>query len=338
MIGLYIWSNIGFFILNEFYKNKKVKGIIRIIHYFILIFFSFKNINLNLILITILMVEKIKITVWGCSSIGIVLILTSTLINNNIDIIFYLYSCLAYIFIYQVISGYLEKISLIEILEQKGRNELFKLQNKSERNIEKSKQNIKLARLEERNELGRKMHDKIGHIIAGSLLRLEASKIIMIKDKLKGESMIDEVIENLRNGMADIREIIHKITPLKEEIGINRIRSIFLKKLNNTGINFDVSFDGDLSIISYEVWSMAENFIVEMSTNSIKYSGGNKMNFHIDVMNKIIKIQFKDNGIGGEKIIKGYGLSKIEEEVISIGGKFIVDGKNGFNAVILINK
>ncbi|MGL4761805.1 MAG: sensor histidine kinase [Sarcina sp.] len=338
LLALYIWINIGFFIFNEFCKSEKYKKFCEVVQIILLILFSIKGIKLSLITIVMIFVTKIKFDIWGgLLSLGF-LIITSMIIESNTEVLFYLYLSILYMFMYYCNTNLFDRIIKLEKLEDKGRNELIKLKDKSEKSLEKSKQNIKLARLEERNELGRKMHDRIGHIIAGSLLRLEAAKIVMGIDKVKGEVMIDEVTDNLRSGMEDIRDIVHKTTPLKEEIGINRIRNLLIEKLNHSGIDFEVSFSGDLSVIEYSLWNTIEEFVVEMSTNSIKYSRCSKMNFHIDIMNKIIKIQFKDDGVGGDKVVKGYGLSKIEEEVISIGGRFIIDGKNGFNAVILINK
>jgi len=44
----------------------------------------------------------------------------------------------------------------------------------------------------------------------------------------------------------------------------------------------------------------------------------------------------KDNGIGFHKINKGMGLSGLEEKVVEKKGKFILDGGNGFSAIILL--
>ena len=61
------------------------------------------------------------------------------------------------------------------------------------------------ARLEERNEISTRLHDKIGHTISGTLLQLEATKIILDMNPKKAPSMLDICINNLREGMDDIR-------------------------------------------------------------------------------------------------------------------------------------
>ena len=47
-------------------------------------------------------------------------------------------------------------------------------------------------------------------------------------------------------------------------------------------------------------------------------------------------MEIKDNGIGSQKIIKGMGLSNLEERVAESKGTVILDGSNGFSVIILI--
>lgn len=51
---------------------------------------------------------------------------------------------------------------------------------------------------------------------------------------------------------------------------------------------------------------------------------------------KVILMEIKDNGIGSQKIIKGMGLSNLEERVAESKGTVILDGSNGFSVIILI--
>lgn len=120
-------------------------------------------------------------------------------------------------------------------------------------------------------------------------------------------------------------------------MGINRIKKVLTDKLSGSKINLEFSFTGDMYEISYDYWNKIEQFAMELSTNSIKYSRCEKIYFKIDVLNKMIKFQFKDDGIGTEKFEKGYGISKIEEDLANCG-KLIIDTSQGFDVIILFNK
>ncbi|MCR6514099.1 histidine kinase [Clostridium sp. LY3-2] len=199
------------------------------------------------------------------------------------------------------------------------------------------RQKLYNAKLKERNNLSRKVHDEVGHVIAGSLMRLEAAKVILDEDSLKGRELLDEVTESLRLGMDDIRNTIHMISPNKEEIGVNRVKDLLNEKFNDTNIDVSFIYNSKLEKISLAKWEIIYDSIKELSTNAIKYSKCNKVNVKIEVLNKIVKFMFKDDGFGTSIIKKGYGLSKIEERVLNEGGKLILDGSFGFSAIIIFN-
>jgi signal transduction histidine kinase len=54
------------------------------------------------------------------------------------------------------------------------------------------------------------------------------------------------------------------------------------------------------------------------------------------VLNKLIRVEVKDNGSGADKIKKGLGIIGMEERAASIHGKVIIDGTNGFSVTTLL--
>lgn len=196
-------------------------------------------------------------------------------------------------------------------------------------------QNAHMIKLEERNILSKRLHDKVGHTISGSILQLEAVNLIMDKDIKKSKQMIRNVIEVLRDGMNDIRITLRESKPCSEEFGLNKVKSILNEKLNNTDISYYMEHKGDLDKINVIQWGLIEDAIREGSTNTIKYSKGNKIIIKIEVFNKLIRCEIKDNGEGCNSFTKGIGLSGIEEEVIKQKGKLIIDSKDGFTLTLL---
>ena len=63
-------------------------------------------------------------------------------------------------------------------LEEKNYKLLINLNNQ----IEYKNQIIYTSQLQERNNIAQEIHDKLGHSISGSLMQLEAAKLIMDKD------------------------------------------------------------------------------------------------------------------------------------------------------------
>ena len=240
---------------------------------------------------------------------------------------------LVFILIYE---NQAKKIKKLDDMQEEQRKLIYNLQKKivEERDIQE--QVLYTARLEERNNISSRLHDKIGHTISGTLLQLEASKFILENDKEKGFSMLDSCIENLRKGMDEIRMTLRSIKPAKEELGINRIRKILDEKIKGTKIKGKVNYIGNLDKISSSLWMIFVHSITELTTNSIKYSDGDLIEIKIEILNKFIKLEVKDNGIGCEKIKKGIGLRNIEESVSNLNGKLIINNEDGFDVIILI--
>jgi hypothetical protein len=155
-------------------------------------------------------------------------------------------------------------------------------------------------------------------ILEGSELRDSVYVYILVifnKDEKKTKESLDLAIKNLRVGMDDIRMTLKSIRPQQEELGINRIKLILEEKTKNTKYNFKIKYNGDLESISVMVWILFIEAVKEISTNSIKYSKGDLIEVKLEVLNAIIKLEVKDNGVGEKNIKKGMGLSNLEDKV-----------------------
>lgn len=295
-----------------------------------------KYINIAILMLSILIVElfikDIKNIYLGIfvSNIPLLFLLKDSDLKNAVII---LVNMLAFIVIYELQA---KKIKKLDEIQEDQRKLIYNLQKKMAQEMDIQEQILYTARLEERNNISSRLHDKIGHTISGTLLQLEASKFILDKDKDKGFSMLESCIENLRKGMDEIRMTLRNIKPAEEELGINRIRRILDEKIKGTKINGKVTYAGNLDKISASLWMVFMHIITELTTNSIKYSGGNLIEIKIEILNKFIKLEVKDNGLGCEKVKKGIGLRNIEESISNLKGKMIINNEDGFDVIILI--
>ncbi|MDC0801671.1 hypothetical protein POG14_05695 [Clostridium paraputrificum] len=56
------------------------------------------------------------------------------------------------------------------------------------------------------------------------------------------------------------------------------------------------------------------------------------------MLNKYIKVEVSDDGIGSKKIIKGMGLQALEERMLNLQGNLILDGSRGFTAIMIFKE
>ncbi len=302
------------------------------------VIFYFLGIEVSSTLITLLLIEIFADKIELLVSLSIISIVFVALFYKKSFIEFYIYTTALSIFFTRILSIYNRKVRVLEGNIDEKIKEIHILKQRIQNESDFYKQSIYSVKLEERNEISRRMHDNVGHVIAASLMRLEAAQIILDTDIDKGREMIKETTDNLRKGMDDIRKTIHEITPRSEDVGINKIKLLLEEKLKCSKIKCSVMHSGNIDKVTIVEWAVIYEGVKELSTNSIKYSNCDKITVNIDILDKLLKVTFKDNGVGKEKIIKGYGLTKLEEEILKQRGNLIIDGSDGFTAVMIFYK
>lgn len=193
-----------------------------------------------------------------------------------------------------------------------------------------------LSQLEERNKIAQTIHDMIGHVISGSLIQLEAARLLMNRDPVKAKSVIEKVIAILCDGMANLRITLKNIKPAPEQLGVNRVKHILKEFEQNSQIKTALTYRGNLERISQVQWRILYENISEALTNVIKHAQATRVTVNIQVLNRCLKAEIKDNGCGAGSIKKGIGISGMEERSGNAGGNVIVDGSKGFSIITLL--
>jgi signal transduction histidine kinase len=193
-----------------------------------------------------------------------------------------------------------------------------------------------LSQLEERNSLAQSIHDKVGHTLAGSLIQLEAASMIMENDREKALAILNGVISHLKEGMESIRSTLRNIKPAPEQLGINRLKVILDEFSLNNPIKTALSYKGSLDAVTNAYWKIIMENVKEALTNALKYSFASSLGVRIEVLNRLVKIEIKDNGAGALTFKKGLGITGMEERTEAAGGKLIIDGSSGFSIIMLL--
>lgn len=193
-----------------------------------------------------------------------------------------------------------------------------------------------LSEIEARNSVAQKIHDRVGHTLAGSIIQLEAASLIMEQNSEKAGEMIRSVTHNLKRGMEDIRSTLRSIKPVPEQLGINRLKLICDEFSMKHSIKTTLSFKGRMDVVTHLQWKIIIDNVKEALTNALKYSNATLIEIKLEVMNRLVKAEVKDNGKGALSIQKGMGLTGMEERTEGVGGKLILDGSDGFSVIALL--
>lgn len=185
------------------------------------------------------------------------------------------------------------------------------------------------ASLEERNRLAVRLHDKVGHGISGSIIMLEASILQLKHNPEKAEEGIRKAVYNLREGVDDIRLALREERPVESEIDLNTILVTMEKFEVSHHVKTMFKKSGTLDMIPRIVWKCIHENLKECLTNLLKHSNATVFTLEIKVVNKLLKVEYRDNGTGEKDFKKGIGLDSIEERTIKRNGRCFVE-KNEF--------
>jgi signal transduction histidine kinase len=327
---LYIILNVG----KEFFKGDKVKKLFLILSVVSLILGYIFCSSLFLFFIPLNMFEIVEEKMNPLLTVGI-MFLSVLIVNKHIYTEYGVIMLFSFL-IYKLALKNDRKILKLAKNYEKVKEANYNLMLKVENDIQYREQIKYTSQIEERNKIAQEIHDKLGHSISGSIMQLEAAKLLMDKDREKSEAIIENTIQVLRNGMEDIRSTLKNIKPPVEQLGINKVKLLIEEFKKNNNINTTIFYTGNMECISFEQWKVIYENIGEALTNTIKYAKAKNVKVKIDVLNKLIKTEIKDDGKGCESIVKSIGLSGIEERTANINGKVIVDGSDGFSVIILL--
>jgi signal transduction histidine kinase len=239
-------------------------------------------------------------------------------------------------FLFSITVKYENLYGKSEFLIDNMRKKIQKLTKNLTENNDFIRQSEYTFKLEERNRISQEIHDKIGHSMTGALIQMEAAKKLLESDINKSAELLQNAINISKDGIENIRMTLKNMKPPVEQVGIHRMKLFIDEYPAKHHIQTLFTHDGNLDIISPIQWKIIHENVAEALTNTMKYSSATIVSVDIKVLNKIIRVEVKDNGIGAEKITKGLGIIGMEERTASIGGNIIVDSSDGFSVTSLL--
>ncbi|OYT16677.1 MAG: hypothetical protein B7C24_06690 [Bacteroidetes bacterium 4572_77] len=230
-----------------------------------------------------------------------------------------------------ILSSFIEIITFMFIMAREALrvyNEKEKLQSQLQAHQQKILESIVISQEEERNRVGRELHDSLGANMAIIKQQINKSNLIL-------SSMVDKTIETIRNMSHGLVAPMTKNEELSDEF-----RELCFVMSNN-----------DLEIKAYFYkWPQIESKIVathlyrivqELLQNAVKHSQAKTVSIQfMGEGTSSIEIIYVDDGIGfnpHKPSKKGLGFTNIINRLDLIQGKLQIDSKeNGKGTTIII--
>lgn len=234
-----------------------------------------------------------------------------------------------------VVESYRTQTKEDTLAEQELKHSMSRREHEMQEAVQKGLLMAENQMLEERAELSQTLHDKLGHNINGSVYQLEAVKVLMEKEPETSRKMIQAVIDQLRGGMDEIREILRKERPKKYKLAILQLEKL-CEDCRLKGVEAELITEGELKEIPEKYLEVILDNAYEAVSNSMKYAKCSKIEIRVHVLNQMVRCSISDNGVGCREVIDGMGISGMRKRVREVNGILDFETEAGFAINILL--
>ncbi len=195
------------------------------------------------------------------------------------------------------------------------------------------------AQEEERQEIGRELHDNVCQILLVSKLNLDMLKELLPHEGIK---FLDKSTEYISSALNETRNLSHRLLPfLFDDITMEETFKRLLETFKiDDKIEIIFSFDEGLSKYSFsqELKFNLYRILQEQLKNIFKYSKATIVDVDIAIDSSILKLKISDNGIGLDTndIKEGIGMANMRRRVELFSGIFDIDSTPGNGCRIII--
>lgn len=237
---------------------------------------------------------------------------------------------------YIIVREYKDLIGFYQVSENKLKNNLDLMDSQYKKELRDNHMTFENQILEEKNRLSQALHDKLGHSINGSVYQLEAAKALLDKEPEHSKTILQSVIDNLRQSMDEIRAILRKEQPSKSRMALLQLQSLLDDCNHKYNIEASLVFSGDQSKIPEKIWDTILDNSIEAVSNALKYADCTKLTITIMVLNKLIRCNITDNGRGCNSFHDGMGVQGMRKRVRQINGILDITTDKGFSINMLL--
>lgn len=206
------------------------------------------------------------------------------------------------------------------------------------------------ARLEERENIARNIHNVVGHTITSALVSLQAYEVLKEADPDRAEGKLTATSERMHLALEEIRRAVRVLDAETEDISLQDFCSLLATEADkfstDTEIkivhNFAEVHDKDLRV-EKRTCEFLHSVLTECLNNGIRHGEATQFFVHLTYDTAHIKLVVSDNGKGLEgssdaekkkRLENGYGLRKMKDYVQTHAGTFKVDGEDGFQVQV----
>jgi signal transduction histidine kinase len=189
-----------------------------------------------------------------------------------------------------------------------------------------AREQLVLAREEERRRLRRDLHDGLGPQLASQTLTLAAASKLLRSDPATAETLLAEATTHAQDAIADIRRVVYALRPpALDDLGLVAALREHIEQYHATGIRFTLDTPATLPALPAAVEVACYRITQEALNNVVRHAHarGCVVSLAVDAA---LRLEISDDGIGlpTEARFDGLGLGSMRERATELGGTCII--------------
>ena len=205
----------------------------------------------------------------------------------------------------------------------------------------------KNARLLERENISRNIHNSVGHSITAAIMTLDAADVLFEKKPAEAHKKMNDATERIRGSLSAIRSAVRALDEESGDVTVKDLTCYFDNILDEFLMDTDRTCDR-----IYELYEMEREIprehaefltgaLEELLTNGVKHGGAMHFMVKLSGDSAHLLLEVKDDGKSDfgestreELIRKGFGLKKLTAYAQRCGGRTDFTNEEGFRSVI----
>lgn len=202
------------------------------------------------------------------------------------------------------------------------------------------------ARLEERENMARNIHNVVGHTITSAIVSLQAYKVLKDEEPQRAEDKLSAATERMHLSLDEIRRAVRVLDQETQDICLKDFAQLLITELKRFSMDTEIEISHNLEYldmnrsIDKRYCEFMHSTLTECLNNGIRHGNATSFTIFIQCYLNHIELFITDNGTGlgniskeeeEKRIRQGYGIRKIEQFVLEHGGKIKIGSENGFS-------
>lgn len=187
--------------------------------------------------------------------------------------------------------------------------------------LQDNREELVLAREEERRRLRRDLHDGLGPSLGGAVFQLDSARLTVDRDPDAAVAQLQATETHLLGVMDDVRRLVSDLRPpALDAVGL--VGALRQQGDLVAGVDVRVESSGSLAHLPAAVEVAAYRIAGEALTNVVRHAGARRCTIRITASADQLVVEVADDGVGiAAEREAGVGLLSLRERADELGGR-----------------